>query len=46
MRAPDKLKVGDEAPGFALKTADGKKQVKLAEFRGKRPVVLVFGSYT
>lgn len=40
------LKVGAEAPDFKLKTVDGKKEVKLASFKGKRPVVLVFGSYT
>jgi cytochrome oxidase Cu insertion factor (SCO1/SenC/PrrC family) len=41
-----KLKVGDVAPDFTLKTQDGKGEVKLSAFRGKKPVVLVFGSYT
>lgn len=45
-RSRGSLKVGDEAPGFKLKSADGKKEVDLASFKGKRPVVLVFGSYT
>lgn len=46
MRGRDSLQVGVDAPGFKLKTADGKKEVELASFKGKRPVVLVFGSYT
>ena len=40
------LQVGDVAPDFTLKTLDGAAQVSLSSFRGKRPVVLVFGSYT
>jgi hypothetical protein len=40
------LQVGDEAPDFTLKTVDGAKQMQLSSFRGKRPVVLIFGSYT
>ena len=39
-------KVGQEAPTFKLKSLDGKKEMDLAAFRGKRPVVLFFGSYT
>lgn len=46
LRAPDKLKVGDRAPDFALKTLAGKKTVRLSSFEGRKPVVLVFGSYT
>ncbi len=38
--------VGDAAPDFTLKTTDGKSEVRLSAFEGKRPVVLVFGSYT
>jgi hypothetical protein len=38
--------VGDMAPDFALRTYDGKRMVRLADFRGKKPVVLVFGSFT
>jgi hypothetical protein len=38
--------VGDMAPDFTLPTHDGKKKVRLADFRGKKPVVLVFGSFT
>jgi cytochrome oxidase Cu insertion factor (SCO1/SenC/PrrC family) len=40
------LKAGDPAPNFRLKSLDGKSQVELASFKGKKPVVLVFGSYT
>ena len=40
------LKVGDAAADFKLKTTDGKSEVQLSSFKGKRPVVLVFGSYT
>ena len=38
--------VGDNAPDFTLPTLDHKSRVELASFRGKQPVVLVFGSYT
>ena len=40
------LSVGDPAPDFNLRTADKKSRVSLASFRGQKPVVLVFGSYT
>jgi hypothetical protein len=46
------LEVGDPAPDFALRTVDKKGQpqagvpVQLSAFRGRQPVVLVFGSYT
>jgi hypothetical protein len=39
-------KVGQAAPEFALETLGGKQTVALADFRGKKPVVLVFGSFT
>lgn len=38
--------VGERAPGFTLKTHDGKRSISLSEFRGKVPVVLIFGSFT
>jgi hypothetical protein len=38
--------VGDMAPDFSLPTYDHKSQVELSSFRGQKPVVLVFGSYT
>jgi len=50
-QAKDRPKQGNgpdlakEAPGWKLKTQDGKTEVDLAKLKGK-PVVLVFGSYT
>ena len=39
--------VGDQAPSFELATTDGKAKVSLATLlAAKKPVVLVFGSYT
>lgn len=38
--------VGDTAPDFRLVTLDKKSEVSLASFRGSKPVVLIFGSYT
>jgi hypothetical protein len=40
------LREGDPAPDFSLRTADRKARVQLSSFRGRQPVVLVFGSYT
>lgn len=37
--------LGDTAPGFTLKNLEGK-EVALASFKGKVPVVIEFGSYT
>lgn len=37
---------GDMAPDFDLSTVDRKSRVRLSSFRGRQPVVLVFGSYT
>jgi thiol-disulfide isomerase/thioredoxin len=45
-RHPETLRFGDTAPDFTLKSPDGKQSVRLADFRGVRPVVLIFGSYT
>ncbi len=38
--------IDEPAPEFTLKTQDGQHQVTLSSFRGKKPVVLVFGSFT
>ncbi|MDO8545466.1 MAG: redoxin domain-containing protein [Opitutaceae bacterium] len=46
MRHPETLKAGDAAPDFTLTSHDGKQTVRLADFRGAKPVVLIFGSYT
>ena len=40
------LQVGVPAPNFALKSLDGESETDLATFRGQRPVILFFGSYT
>jgi peroxiredoxin len=40
------LQEGDRAPDFTLKSPDGKQKITLSDFRGKKPVALVFGSYT
>jgi hypothetical protein len=39
-------RVGKRAPRFTLPTHDGKRQVALADHIGKKPVVLIFGSFT
>jgi hypothetical protein len=38
--------VGEAAPDFTLPTPDGKKKYRLSQYRGRKPVVLVFGSFT
>jgi hypothetical protein len=45
-RIADSLKVGDQAPNFTLSDPSGKREVTLSSFQGKKPVVLIFGSYT
>lgn len=40
------LKVGDVAPPFNLDSLDGKSKTELAQFKGSKPVILIFGSYT
>ena len=39
-------KTGDPAPDFTLFDISGKESVMLSYFRGKKPVALIFGSYT
>ncbi len=39
-------KVGERAPDFALQDPAGVERVRLSQFYGKRPVALIFGSYT
>jgi hypothetical protein len=38
--------VGRMAPDFILETHDGKQRVALSDYRGKKPVVLIFGNFT
>lgn len=40
------LRPGQAAPDFSLAMLDKSQTVQLSSFRGKEPVVLVFGSYT
>ena len=40
------LQINSPAPDFNLETYDKSGSVQLSSFRGKQPVVLVFGSYT
>lgn len=42
-RAP---KTGDLAPDFTLTDSSGTETITLSQFRGHKPVALVFGSYT
>lgn len=38
--------LGEEAPDFTLETHDKSKRISLSDYRGKKPVVLIFGSFT
>ena len=38
--------VGEQAPDFTLETRDGGESIRLSQFEGDRPVVLIFGSWT
>lgn len=43
-RLPSNLPTpGDMAPDFELQSPDSKQKIRLSEYRGKQPVVLVFG---
>jgi peroxiredoxin len=39
-------RAGDMAPDFTLSDSSGKETVTLSDFQGKKPVALVFGSFT
>ena len=39
-------KMGEIAPDFELRDANGQNPVRLSDFRQKKPVALVFGSFT
>lgn len=39
-------KVGDLAPDFELTDVNGENRVRLSDFKGRKPVALVFGSFT
>jgi len=38
--------IGERGLDFRLKTQDGKRTIKLSDYRGKKPVVLIFGSFS
>ena len=38
--------VGDGAPDFELRDGNGENPVRLSDFQGRKPVALVFGSFT
>jgi hypothetical protein len=38
--------LGQRAPDFTLRREDGKGEIALSQFLGKKPIVLVFGSFT
>jgi hypothetical protein len=40
------LQIGDQPPDFTLPLLDHSGSITLSSFRGQRPVVLIFGSYT
>ena len=39
-------KAGDIAPNFELTDLNGENPVRLSDFRGQKPVALIFGSFT
>jgi hypothetical protein len=40
------LRPGDPAPEFRLKMRGSEERVQLSAFRGRKPVAIVFGSFT
>ncbi len=39
-------KAGDVAPDFELNDVTGKNSIRLSDFQGRKPVALIFGSFT
>ena len=39
-------RLGQNGPAFSLETHDKARRISLADYRGKKPVVLIFGSFT
>lgn len=39
-------KTGDETPDFELKDVNGENSVRLSDYQGRKPVALIFGSFT
>jgi hypothetical protein len=40
------LQIGDQSPDFTLPLLNHSGSITLSSFRGRQPVVLIFGSYT
>ena len=40
------LRIGDSAPDFELKVRGENRTIRLSDYRGRKPVALVFGSFT
>ena len=38
--------IGDKAPDFELRDIQGENPIRLSDFQGQMPVVLIFGSFT
>ena len=43
---PQAPRAGDTAPDFELSDVNGENTVRLSDFRGNKPVALIFGSFT
>lgn len=39
-------KAGDLAPDFELRDINGENPIRLSDFQGRKPVALIFGSFT
>jgi len=39
-------RVGEPAPNFELCDSNGENPVQLSDFKGEKPVALIFGSFT
>jgi hypothetical protein len=39
-------RLGQDGPAFSLETHDKARRISLTDYRGKKPVVLIFGSFT
>lgn len=37
---------GEEAPDFELNDVNGENSVRLSDYQGRKPVALIFGSFT
>jgi hypothetical protein len=44
--SPGAPALGETAPDFELRDVNGENPVRLSDFRGVKPVALVFGSFT